>query len=97
MMTSRATSMVRAQIIGIALIVGLLLGCSAPGMPNEEVATLRSLEQVDDHPLYTMRHYGAYEQRLTSAASVNGWPLSGLPRQDLMTTLPAWASGRVTV
>ena len=33
----------------------------------EEVATLSSLQQVDDHPLYTMHYYGAY--RTTAASS----------------------------
>ena len=27
---------------------------------EEEIATLNSLEQVDDHPLYTMRYFGTY-------------------------------------
>ena len=33
-------------------------------IPNEEeTATLRSLEQVDDYPLYTMRYIGSYSGR----------------------------------
>jgi uncharacterized protein YceK len=32
------------------------------GLSNDEIATLSSLEQVDDHPLYTMHYYGTYEQ-----------------------------------
>ncbi len=35
----------------------------ADGLSHEEAATLSSLKQVDDYPLYTMRYYGAYEQR----------------------------------
>jgi len=35
--------------------------------PDEaEIATLRSLEQVDDYPLYTMRYYGTYPGRSRS-------------------------------
>ncbi|GAG47607.1 unnamed protein product, partial [marine sediment metagenome] len=34
----------------------------ADGLSDEEVATLSSLEQVDDYPLYTMHYYGAYDQ-----------------------------------
>jgi len=30
------------------------------GLSAEEVATLSSLQQVDDYPLYTMHYYGAY-------------------------------------
>jgi len=48
----------------------------ADGLSDEEVATLSSLEQVDDYPLYTMRYYGAYNQRASSAE---------------MASLPAWA------
>ena len=39
----------------------------ADGLSHEEVATLSSLEQVDDYPLYTMHYYGAYDQRASSA------------------------------
>ncbi len=48
------------------------------GLSDEEVATLSSLEQVDDYPLYTMRYYGAYEQRASSAetASLPAWACS---------------------
>jgi len=48
----------------------------ADGLSDEEVATLSSLKQVDDYPLYTMRYYGAYRQRASSAE---------------MASLPAWA------
>ena len=50
----------------------------ADGLSHEEAATLSSLEQVDDYPLYTMRYYGAYEQRTSSAetASLPAWACS---------------------
>jgi hypothetical protein len=48
----------------------------ADGLSHEEAATLSSLEQVDDYPLYTMRYYGAYDQRVSSAETA---------------ALPAWA------
>jgi len=41
-----------------------------------EAATLNSLEQVDDYPLYTMHYYGAYNQRASSAEGVE-WLASG--------------------
>ncbi len=34
---------------------------------SDEAATLSTLKQVDDHPLYTMRYYGAYDERLSAA------------------------------
>ena len=37
------------------------------GEAEAEAATLSSLEQVDDYPLYTMRYYGPYDQRVSSA------------------------------
>ena len=90
------------KVISIALILWLLLGCSAPavaptpvpptstpttvptvetradGLSDEEVATLSSLEQVDDYPFYTMRYYGAYDQRASSTetASLPAWACS---------------------
>ncbi len=33
------------------------------GLSNDEIATLSSLEKVDDYPLYTMHYYGTYGQR----------------------------------
>jgi hypothetical protein len=56
----------------------------ADGLSHEEAATLSSLEQVDDYPLYTMRYYGAYEQRASSAEPV-------LSEAEGTALLPAWA------
>jgi len=36
------------------------------GLSDDEIASLNSLEQVDDYPLYTMRYYGEYDQQLVS-------------------------------
>jgi len=46
-----------------------------PDLSDDEVATLSSLEQVDDYPLYTMRYYGPYQQR-ASAIEREGWACS---------------------
>jgi uncharacterized protein YceK len=50
----------------------------ADGLSDEEAATLSSLEQVDDYPLYSMHYYGAYDQRLSSTetASSPAWACS---------------------
>jgi hypothetical protein len=40
--------------------------------PTDASATLGSLEQVDDYPLYTMRYYGAYSPEASSAEGP-GW------------------------
>lgn len=42
---------------------------SASGLSAEEVATLKSLEIIDDYPLYTMHFYGAYESERSSVAA----------------------------
>lgn len=39
----------------------------ADGLSEEEAATLSSLEQVDDYPLYTMHYYGAYQTAMPPA------------------------------
>jgi hypothetical protein len=122
------------QIIGTALILGLLVGCSAPvvaptpvpptvsatpspilptvtpaspltltrtpapteenradGLSDEEVATLSSLEQVDDYPLYTMHYSGAYNQRGSSAEGVQWLVRADPPTSSLAAVPPAWA------
>ena len=50
----------------------------ADGLSHEEAATLGSLEQMADYPLYTMRYYGAYSQRASSTetASLPAWACS---------------------
>ena len=40
---------------------------SHPGLSDDQAATLGSLEQVDDHPLYIMHYVGPY---LTQASSL---------------------------
>lgn len=50
------------------------------GLSDEDVATLNSLAQVDDYPLYTMHYYGAYRE----AAERSRGPNAPDP-------LPAWA------
>lgn len=41
-------------------------------LPDEHVATLRSLEKVDDYPLYTMRYYGPYTERADAGGDQAG-------------------------
>ena len=36
------------------------------GLSENEIATLNSLEQVDEYPLYTMRYFGKYDQQSVS-------------------------------
>jgi len=56
------------------------------GLSDEEVATLSSLEKVDDYPLYTMRYFGGYDQRL-SVDTLQGPVIADL----LEPNLTAWA------
>jgi len=55
----------------------------AQGSLTDVSATLRSLQKVDDYPLYTMRYHGAYT-RTASLACPDGWATSP-------TRGPAWA------
>ena len=61
------------------------------GLSDEEVATLSSLEQMDDYPLYTMHYYGAYNQRAFSAEGVQWLVSVNPPNPNLMVLLSAWA------
>jgi hypothetical protein len=104
------------RIISTTLILGLVVGCSAPavtptpmpsastptavptptpradGLSHEEAATLSSLEQVDDYPLYTMRYYGPYEERASSAGKLQTCPTDPvLSKAEGTASLPAWA------
>lgn len=53
------------------------------GLSPDEVATLNSLQRVDDYPLYTMQYYGAYPLD----ANI---PSNGVLRSGLNTLQPAW-------
>jgi len=75
------------RIICLALVLGLLSGCcaapsvapSAGDLTEDEVATLGSLEKIDDYPLYTMRFHGAYDQyreRASALPSGQAWACS---------------------
>jgi hypothetical protein len=54
---------------------------------ENEIATLSSLEQVDDYPLYTMRYYGEYDFRRTAQ----------LPVEKTAVSKPNWACALFTV
>jgi hypothetical protein len=60
-------------------------------LSGEEAATLGSLEQVDDYPLYTMHYYGPYEQRMTSIDGPWGLASANPPHPDPTASPPAWA------
>jgi len=71
-------------VASISLILLLIVGCqahdnqpdSAPetsGLSPNEIATLNSLEQVSEYPLYTMRYTGGYDQYLSTRST----PLAG--------------------
>lgn len=54
------------------------------------MATLNSLEQVDDYPLYTMHYYGAYDPGVSSIEGVE-WLASANQSPSLTALSPAWA------
>jgi hypothetical protein len=55
------------------------------GLSEAQVATLGSLEQVDDYPLYVMRFYGTHDLLASLARREEGMTRDG------PTWLPAWA------
>lgn len=55
------------------------------------VATLNSLEQVDDYPLYAMHYYGAYDQAFSAAQVIQRLASAHPPRPDQADAGPAWA------
>jgi hypothetical protein len=96
----------QARIL-ILLLIAFAVGCGAPtsgpvsptgsiasvpGLSSEEVATLSSLEQVDDYPLYSMRYYGAYGgQETSSVRGDTGWAGTSLSSRGVAATPSAWA------
>jgi hypothetical protein len=75
-----------ARIIGLVIVLWLAVGCSFTGLSRQEVATLKSLQQIDDYPLYTMHYRGVYGE-----AGVSGASLAGLPVIERRVSSPAWA------
>jgi hypothetical protein len=63
----------------------------AGDLSEKEAATLSSLKQVDDYPLYTMHYYGAYDHRLSSIQSVKWLVSADLPNPNLTVSPPTWA------
>lgn len=61
------------------------------GLSEEEVATLGSLERVDDYPLYTMRYAGAYGERVSTTEGLKQLAGENKPSPDLTARVPAWA------
>ena len=59
----------------------------AATLSTQEIATLNSLEKVDDFPLYTMHYYGS-----TEPAS----PRLAVPRESTAAQQPAWACSLFT-
>jgi len=56
------------------------------GLSEAEIATLSSLEQLDDYPLYVMTYSGAYQQAATGA----GWGV-GVTHPRTTASPPTWA------
>lgn len=62
----------------------------ADGLTHEDAATLGSLEQVDDYPLYTMHYYGSYVERVASVESVGRRMSANLPVHKESASPAAW-------
>jgi hypothetical protein len=61
------------------------------GLSEEDAATLSSLEQVDDYPLYTMHYYGTYNQRASSPERARWLVSTNPPNQELAALPRVWA------
>lgn len=58
-------------------------------LSEKEIATLSSLEQVDDYPLYIMHYYGTYDHRVSSTQ--NRWLVNVKSNPSLAASPPTWA------
>ena len=63
----------------------------AAGLSEHEVATLDSLRQIDDHPLYTMRFVGDYSLEQASAGADGSWAIAPWPARADLNPTGAWA------
>jgi hypothetical protein len=52
----------------LTVLACLFASCGTADLSGQEIATLKSLQQIDDYPLYTMVYRGAYGE-VSSAAS----------------------------
>ena len=66
----------------------------AGDLSDEAAATLNSLEKVDDHPLYAMHYYSAYNPKGSSAVPARR--LAGTNWLSLTPLPPAWACSLFT-
>jgi hypothetical protein len=94
----------RQHCLGLACILLLFTGCATPvaeeradGLSPDQAATLSSLEQVDDYPLYILYYHGAYEGAASAGdvlPQVQSWPAAPLPWAcSLFAALAAAESG----
>jgi hypothetical protein len=78
------------KMIALALLLSFLAGCGRAGLSRQDIATLRSLKQIDDFPLYTMVYQGSYEE-VASAAIAPDTSLANLLPVERSLPTPAWA------
>jgi hypothetical protein len=76
------------RLIGISILV---LWLASVIWLIKPVATLSSLEQVDDYPFYTMNYYGAYEKAMSTAEVVGQLISTKAPDPNLPHARLAWA------
>jgi hypothetical protein len=60
------------------------------GLTHDEAATLSSLEQVDDYPLYTLHYYGSYAERVASVEGGERGVSASRRVPNVMASLPTW-------
>jgi len=97
-MNARILFFIGGLLIGTLSACNFAQVTPVPAMPSptvfdlaaiekNEIATLSSLEKVDDYPLYTMRYYGEYDFRRVST----------LIEKEKADSTPSWACALFTV
>ena len=72
------------------ILISFLASCGPAGLSSDEIVTLKSLNQVDDYPLYTMVYRGSYEE-VATAIGAPGASLADLLPTDRPLAAPVWA------
>jgi hypothetical protein len=76
------------KVLGVAILLAWL---AAVVWLIPPAATLASLEQVDDYPLYTMHYHGGYQRAMSTARFLESLLWAGRASLELAPEQPAWA------
>jgi hypothetical protein len=88
MATHKRWFTIARKVLGVAILLAWL---AAVVWLIQPAATLNSLEQVDDYPLYTMHYYGGYQRALSITRFLESLLRAGPTTLALPLRQPAWA------